>query len=292
MKENSVSKPDWLKVKVCKNDPQYLNTLNIVQKQNLSTVCAEAACPNICDCWRRKHAAFMILGNVCTRRCAFCNIQTGNPQRAVDKNEAKRLAIAVTKMGLKHVVITSVTRDDLDDGGASQFASCIEMIRASDSTITIEVLTPDFQGKNCAVKIIANATPDVFNHNIETAPSLYAKIKPGASYTGALHLLQTIKNLNSKIFTKSGLMVGLGETETEVYEVMQDLRKVSVDFLTIGQYLQPSKKHINVTEYIHPDVFQTYAKKAKELGFKVVASSPFTRSSYHADELFASLKVK
>src|SRR6056300_1336921 len=280
----SVEKPSWIKVRY-KNSPGYQQTLDIIKKNKLTTVCQEAACPNISDCWDKKHATFMILGETCTRSCAFCNVKTGIPD-PVNENEPDLIADAVKKMGLKHVVITSVDRDDLIDGGATHFAKVISSIRKQSPETTIEILTPDFLKKNNAVGIILNSAPDVFNHNLETVPSLYLKIRPGARYFQSLSLLKSIKEGSHKIFTKSGIMVGLGETRDEVLQVMDDLIIANVDFLTIGQYLQPTPKHASVVEYIHPDIFDSYAKIARAKGFKMVSSSTFTRSSFHADEDF------
>ena len=284
----SVEKPSWIKVRY-KNSPGYNQTLDIIKKNKLTTVCQEAACPNISDCWDKKHATFMILGETCTRSCAFCNVKTGIPD-AVNEDEPELIADAVKKMGLKHVVITSVDRDDLVDGGATHFANVISSIRIKSPGTTIEILTPDFLKKNEAVDIILNSEPDVFNHNLETVPSLYLKIRPGARYFQSLNLLRSIKEGNGKIFTKSGIMVGLGETRDEVLQVMDDLIIAKVDFLTIGQYLQPTPKHASVIEYIHPDTFESYAAIARAKGFKMVSSSAFTRSSFHADEDFLKLK--
>ena len=250
----SVEKPSWIKVRY-KNSPGYNQTLDIIKKNKLTTVCQEAACPNISDCWDKKHATFMILGETCTRSCAFCNVKTGIPD-PVNEDEPELIADAVKKMGLKHVVITSVDRDDLVDGGATHFANVISSIRIKSPGTTIEILTPDFLKKNEAVDIILNSEPDVFNHNLETVPSLYLKIRPGARYFQSLNLLKSIKEGNGKIFTKSGIMVGLGETRDEVLQVMDDLIIAKVDFLTIGQYLQPTPKHASVIEYIHPDTYR------------------------------------
>lgn len=284
----SVEKPSWIKVRY-KNSPGYNQTLEIIKKNNLTTVCQEAACPNISDCWDKKHATFMILGETCTRSCAFCNVKTGIPD-PINEDEPELIADAVKKMGLKHVVITSVDRDDLIDGGATHFAKVISSIRVKSPDTTIEILTPDFLKKNDAIDIILSSEPDVFNHNLETVPSLYLKIRPGARYFQSLNLLKSIKEGNQKIFTKSGIMVGLGETRDEVLQVMDDLIIAKVDFLTIGQYLQPTPKHASVIEYIHPNTFESYAAIARAKGFKMVSSSTFTRSSFHADEDFLKLK--
>lgn len=281
-------KPEWLKVRVPGNT-QYNETHAIVRENGLHTVCEEAACPNIGECWQQKHAAFMILGSVCTRACAFCNVSTGNPDK-VDPHEPENLANAVNKMGLKHVVITSVDRDDLDDGGAQHFAHCINAIHKLNKGVTVEVLTPDFLRKNGAISIVVDAHPDVFNHNIETVPSLYHSIRPGARYFHSLNLLYTVKQLDDTIFTKSGMMLGLGETDEEVLQVMDDLRTAGVDFLTIGQYLQPTPKHAPVKRFVTPEEFKNFERIAKVKGFTMVSASPFTRSSYHADSDFEKLR--
>jgi lipoic acid synthetase len=260
-----------------------------MRRQALNTVCEEAACPNIGECWSKGHATVMILGSVCTRACAFCNIATGKPD-AVDPQEPHHLAVAVGNLKLKHVVITSVDRDDLDDGGAGHFAQCIEYIRTTAPETTIEVLTPDFLKKEFAIGIVVRARPDVFNHNIETVPSLYKAIRPGARYFNSLHLLKTVKEQDPSIFTKSGIMVGLGETKDEVLQVMDDLRAAEVDFMTIGQYLQPTPKHAPVDRYVTPEEFKYYERVAYTKGFLMVASSPLTRSSYHADADFARMR--
>jgi lipoic acid synthetase len=283
----TIQKPDWLKVKA-PIGKQLDATSQIVGKNKLNTVCEEAACPNRGECWSQKHAAFMILGSTCTRACRFCNVKTGKPDQ-LDPHEPENLSNAVAELGLKHVVITSVDRDDLEDGGASHFANCINAIRFKSPQTTIEVLTPDFLRKGQAYKLIVDAKPNVYNHNIETVPSLYAYIRPGARYFNSLDLLSKVKSLDASIFTKSGLMVGLGETETEVLQVMDDLRAAQVDFLTIGQYLRPTLKHAEVKEYVTPDKFQYYYEVARAKGFLMVASSPLTRSSYHADDDFIKL---
>ena len=280
-------KPDWLKVKA-PIGKQLDATNKIVNNNQLNTVCQEAACPNRGECWSQKHAAFMILGSTCTRACRFCNVKTGKPDQ-LDPHEPDNLANAVAELGLKHVVITSVDRDDLEDGGASHFANCINAIRSKSPQTTIEVLTPDFLRKGDVYKLIVDAKPNVYNHNIETVPSLYAYIRPGARYFNSLDLLSKVKSLDSFIFTKSGLMVGLGESETEVLQVMDDLRAAQVDFLTIGQYLRPTLKHAEVKEYVTPNQFQYYYDMAKAKGFLMVSSSPLTRSSYHADDDFIKL---
>ena len=282
-------KPDWLRVKA-PTSLEYKQTESIVLSHKLNTVCNEAACPNIGECWAKKHATFMILGSVCTRACKFCNVATGIPD-LLDPHEPERIADAVKKLGLKHVVITSVDRDDLQDGGASHFAKCIIKIKSSENSPTVEVLTPDFLRKNGAVELVVIAKPDVYNHNIETVPSLYNKIRPGARYFHSLNLLYRVKDIDSSIFTKSGVMVGLGETKQEIFQVMDDLRAANVDFLTIGQYLQPTKKHAEVKRYVTPSEFQEYKEMAEVKGFLMVSSSPLTRSSYHADSDFLKLKM-
>ena len=281
-------KPDWLRVR-SPNSPEYLCTKEIVTKLKLNTICEEAACPNIGECWSKKHAAIMILGSVCTRACRFCNVKTGIPTK-VDAEEPFRVAQSVKALGLSHIVITSVDRDDLEDGGASHFASCIYEIRKDSPNTTIEVLTPDFLRKNMALKIVVDAKPDVYNHNIETVPSLYRKIRPGARYYNSLRLLDDVKNIDLTIFTKSGIMLGLGETQEEVMQVMDDLSAARVDFLTISQYLSPGPQYAKVKEYITPEMFNYYERLARVKGFKMVSSSPLTRSSYHADSDFAQLK--
>lgn len=284
-----LQKPNWLKVKA-PIGTQLDNTSQIVRKNGLNTVCEEAMCPNRGECWSKKHAAFMILGSVCTRACRFCNVKTGKPDQ-LDPHEPEKLAQAVLEMDLKHVVITSVDRDDLDDGGASHFANCINAIRSRSSKVTVEVLTPDFLRKGDSYKIIVDAKPDVFNHNIETVPSLYSYIRPGARYFNSLDLLSKVKQMDESIFTKSGMMVGLGETEGEVLQVMDDLRAAKVDFITIGQYLRPTPAHAEVKQYITPEEFQYYYQAAIAKGFLMVASSPLTRSSYHADDDFKKLSA-
>ena len=281
-------KPPWIRVRY-KNSENYLETHNIMKENNLVTVCQEAACPNISDCWDKKHATFMILGDTCTRACSFCNVKTGKPE-PVDQSEALSVALAVKKLNLRHVVITSVDRDDLEDGGAKHFVNVISNIRSVSPDTTIEILTPDFLKKDKAIDILMEQKPDVFNHNLETVPSLYLTIRPGARYFHSLNLLKDIKSRDSSIFTKSGIMVGLGEKREEVLQVMDDMISANVDFITIGQYLQPTLKHAKVREYIHPDIFESYASIAKSKGFKMVSASPFTRSSFHADEDFIKLK--
>ena len=285
----SPPRPDWIRVKA-PNSPQYTETRELMRGLKLHTVCEEAACPNIGECWKQKHATFMILGSVCTRACAFCNVATGRPDK-LDPHEPEHIAEAVAKMGLAHVVITSVDRDDLEDGGAAHFAQVITRIRETSPTCSIEVLTPDFMKKEGAVEIVAAARPDVFNHNLETVPRLYPSIRPGARYFTSLNLLKRVKEFNPHIFTKSGLMVGLGETREEIAQVMDDQRAANVDFLTIGQYLQPTLKHVAVDRYVSPEEFDSYAVMARAKGFLMVSSSPLTRSSHHAGSDFKKLKA-
>ena len=268
---------------------EYFQTLDIVQKFNLKTVCQEAACPNIGECWAKKHATFMILGDVCTRACAFCNIKTGRPD-LLDPHEPERVAQAVVEMGLAHVVITSVDRDDLPDGGALHFAQVIAEIRKSTPKTTIEILTPDFQKKEGAVECIVQAKPDVFNHNLETVARLYPTVRPGARYFHSLRILQQVKEMDPSIFTKSGIMVGIGEEKSEVFQLMDDLRSAKVDFMTIGQYLQPTPKHHKVMRYVEDEEFKAYATMGRGKGFSMMAASALTRSSYHADADFTALK--
>ncbi|RZI47349.1 lipoyl synthase [Rickettsiales endosymbiont of Peranema trichophorum] len=282
------SKPSWLKVRG-PGSKEYKETEELIRALKLNTVCEEASCPNIGECWNKKHVTVMILGSVCTRACKFCNVATGIPDK-LDPHEPERIASAVGALGLTHIVITSVDRDDLPDGGAGHFASCINKIRISSPGTTIEVLTPDFLRKAGALEVVVNAMPDVYNHNLETVPSLYAKVRPGARYYHSLSLLHNVKKLNSKIFTKSGLMVGLGETREEVLQVMDDLRAAEVDFITIGQYLQPTPSHYPLHEFITPEAFQYYEKIARIKGFLMVSASPLTRSSYHAGDDFLKLK--
>ena len=282
-------KPDWIRVKA-PGSPTYQQTHNIVRSNGLHTVCEEAGCPNIGECWSKKHATMMIMGDTCTRACAFCNVRTGKPD-ALDPNEPAAVADAVAELGLNHVVITSVDRDDLPDGGAAHFAAVIEAIRDAIPETTIEVLTPDFLRKEGALEVVVAAQPDVFNHNLETVPSLYLTIRPGARYFHSVRLLQRVKELDPVRFTKSGIMVGLGESRNEVLQVMDDLRSADVDFLTIGQYLQPTRKHAAVAEFVSPDAFKAYEQVAYSKGFLLVSSSPLTRSSHHAGEDFARLRV-
>lgn len=284
-----LKKPDWIRVKA-PTSKVYHETYDVARKLKLNTVCEEAACPNIGECWTQKHATFMILGSVCTRACAFCNIATGRPD-LLDPHEPERVAMAVKELGLKHVVITSVDRDDLDDGGAMHFARVIGNIRLHNPTTSIEVLTPDFQKKSGSLETVIKAKPDVFNHNVETVPSLYKRIRPGARYYHSINLLHRAKELDPTIFTKSGLMVGLGETRAEVEQVMDDLRAADVDFLTIGQYLQPTKKHAEVDRFVTPEEFKQMESIARTKGFLMVSATPLTRSSYHAGDDFEQLKA-
>lgn len=282
-------KPPWIRVKA-PTSPEYHATRRIVREKRLHTVCEEAACPNIGECWQHAHATFMILGDTCTRACAFCNVKTGMPG-PVDPGEPRRVAEAVAAMGLAHVVITSVDRDDLPDGGASQFVRCIEEIRKRSPETTVEILTPDFLRKPGAVEAIVEARPDVYNHNLETVPRLYRTVRPGARYFHSLRLLQRVKELDPSIFTKSGIMVGLGEEKREVHQVMDDLRCADVDFLTIGQYLQPTPRHHEVVRFVTPEEFEGYARMARAKGFLMVSASPLTRSSYHAGDDFRRLRA-
>jgi lipoic acid synthetase len=285
----SPRKPAWIRVKA-PTSAGYGETRRLMRGAGLHTVCEEAACPNIGECWSRKHATFMILGDICTRACAFCNVATGKPG-AVDRLEPENLAVTVAQLGLAHVVITSVDRDDLDDGGAQQFVRCIEQVRQVAPSTTIEVLTPDFRGKEGAGEQVIAAAPDVFNHNLETVPRLYPTIRPGARYFLSLKLLDRAKALNPSLFTKSGIMVGLGEERIEVLQAMDDLRSAGVDFLTIGQYLQPTPRHAAVARYVEPAEFEEYRAVGLAKGFLLVASSPLTRSSYHADRDFETLRA-
>jgi lipoyl synthase len=284
-----LKKPDWIRVRM-PGSPVYAETREIVKTHGLVTVCEEARCPNIGECWSQKHATMMIMGDTCTRACAFCNVATGLP-KPLDTDEPRRVAEAVAKLGLKHVVITSVDRDDLDDGGAWHFAETIRSIRKANPQTTIEVLTPDFLRKPGALERVVEARPDVFNHNLETVPGLYLKIRPGARYFHSLRLLQRVKELDRQMFTKSGIMVGLGETRDEVLQLMDDLRSADVDFMTIGQYLQPTRKHAEVKSFVEPTAFESYARIAKTKGFLLVSATPLTRSSHHAGDDFARLKA-
>jgi lipoyl synthase len=285
----SPRKPPWIRVKAPVS-PEYHATRRLIREHNLHTVCEEAACPNIGECWKEKHATVMILGATCTRACTFCNVATGRPDR-LDPHEPERVGEAVGKLGLAHIVVTSVDRDDLDDGGAGHFARTIAAIRASAPDTTIEVLVPDFLRKDGAIETVVAARPDVLNHNLETVPRLYAEVRPGARYFASLRLLDEVKRIDPSMFTKSGIMVGLGEDKTEVLQVMDDLRSAQVDFLTIGQYLQPTLKHHAIDRFVTPDEFDTYRRQAQGKGFLMVSASPLTRSSYHAGDDFARLKA-
>ncbi len=282
-------KPDWIRVRA-PGPGAFGETARLVRSGGLHTVCEEASCPNIGECWAQKHATFLIMGDTCTRACSFCNVKTGLPG-ALDVDEPQKVAEATANLGLKHVVITSVDRDDLADGGAQHFALTIKATRARNPETTIEVLTPDFLRKDGALEVVVEAAPDVFNHNLETVPSLYLPVRPGARYFHSLRLLQQVKELNPRMFTKSGIMVGLGEERNEVLQVMDDLRSADVDFITIGQYLQPSRKHHPVVRYVTPDEFENYASIARAKGFLMVSSSPLTRSSHHAGEDFEKLRA-
>lgn len=282
-------KPDWIRVKA-PTSKGYNETRKLMRDKKLHTVCEEASCPNIGECWERKHATFMILGEICTRACTFCNVITGKPN-APDPMEPENVSISVSTMGAKHVVITSVDRDDLKDGGADQFVQCIDRIREKSPTTTVEILTPDFRGKEGALEHVVAAKPDVFNHNLETVPRLFPSVQLGSRYYYSLRVLQRVKEIDPRIFTKSGIMVGLGETKEEVIQVMDDMRCADVDFLTIGQYLAPTPKHAAIDRFVTPDEFEEYAKIAKRKGFLLVSSSPLTRSSYHADNDFVKLRA-
>lgn len=283
-----LKKPSWIRVRAPVSKG-FHETNDIVRENSLVTVCEEAGCPNIGECWDKKHATFMIMGEVCTRACAFCNVATGVPN-ALDNDEPRRIANAVKQMGLKHVVITSVDRDDLDDGGAQHFVNVIDAIRAQSPGTTIEILTPDFLRKEGAIEAVARAKPDVFNHNLETVPSNYLTVRPGARYFHSIRLLQLVQEVDPTMFTKSGIMVGLGEERNEVLQVMDDLRAAGVDFLTIGQYLQPTRKHHPVKKFVTPEEFKAYETIAYAKGFLMVSSSPLTRSSHHAGDDFAKLR--
>ena len=281
-------KPEWIRSKII-NSQNFFLTRSIINKNNLNTVCEEANCPNITECWSKRHATFMIMGDTCTRACGFCDVKTGKPE-SLDPFEPFKIAKATKELNLKHVVITSVDRDDLRDGGAEHFSEVINETRKLNKNTTIEVLTPDFLRKGDAFKKVVGANPDVFNHNIETVPSLYLKVRPGSRYFASLELLKSVKKISNKIFTKSGIMLGLGERKDEVLQVMDDLISAEVDFLTIGQYLQPSVKHYPLQRYVHPEEFKELKAVAQSKGFLIVASSPLTRSSYHADEDFSKMK--
>jgi lipoyl synthase len=282
-------KPDWIRVRA-PTSVGFAETRALMRRLNLATVCEEAACPNIGECWTKKHATVMILGDTCTRACAFCNVKTGMP-RAVDVSEPQHVADAAAELGLQHIVVTSVDRDDLPDGGAGQFVKVINALRATTPTTTIEILTPDFRNKaESAVEAIIAARPDVYNHNLETVPRLYPTIRPGARYYASLRLLESVKRHDPSIFTKSGVMVGLGEERMEIHQVMDDMRSADIDFMTIGQYLQPTPRHAKVMDFVTPQTFDAYAAIARAKGFLLVASSPLTRSSYHADRDFAAMR--
>ncbi len=284
-----LKKPEWIRVKA-PGSAVYAETQKIVRDNKLVTVCEEAGCPNIGECWSKKHATFMIMGDTCTRACAFCNVKTGMPD-ALTADEPEKVADAIARMGLEHAVITSVDRDDLADGGANHFARTIRAIRAASPATTIEVLTPDFLKKDGALEIVVEARPDVFNHNLETVPSLYLRIRPGARYFHSLRLLQRVKELDPAMFTKSGIMVGLGETREQVMQVMDDMRSAEIDFITIGQYLQPTRKHAAIDRFVTPEEFKGYETIAYAKGFLMVASTPLTRSSHHAGDDFARLRA-
>jgi len=283
-------KPDWIRVRMPTASAAFAATRRIVREHGLHTVCEEAACPNIGECWQQRHATMMIMGDTCTRACAFCNVATGLP-KPLDPAEPEHVAAAVAQLGLAHVVITSVDRDDLADGGAQHFAQTIRAIRARTPETTIEVLTPDFLRKQGAIEAVVEAGPDIYNHNLETVPGLYLKIRPGARYFASLRLLQRVKELSPAMFTKSGIMVGLGEEREEVLQVMDDLRTAEVDFMTIGQYLQPTRKHAEVKRFVPPDEFKALEKIALAKGFLLASASPLTRSSHHAGADFARLKA-
>lgn len=290
--ENSTQfqrKPNWIRVKAPVSR-EYHETRKLMRDKKLHTVCEEAACPNIGECWSKKHATVMILGDTCTRACAFCNVKTGRPM-AVDPVEPLRTAEACASMGLNHIVITSVDRDDLADGGAEQFVQVIKAIRDMSPETTIEILTPDFRNKPGSIEKVAEAKPDVFNHNLETVPRLYPKIRPGARYYHSLRLLETVKKVDPSIFTKSGIMVGLGEERLEVSQVMDDMRMADIDFMTIGQYLQPTQRHAKLDRFVTPDEFKSYERMGRGKGFLLISSSPLTRSSYHAGDDFARLRA-
>lgn len=290
--DRPMRKPPWIKLRLrSQPDPVALETREIIRRKNLHTVCEEAACPNLAECWSKRHATMMILGDTCTRACAFCNVKTGVPN-PVDVDEPRHLAEAIAELALRHVVITSVDRDDLPDGGADQFVQCIDQLRALAPDTTVEVLTPDFRRKDGAIECVSRALPDVYNHNLETVPRLYRKIRPGASYRHSLELLRTVKEVEPHIFTKSGIMLGLGESRKEVLVVMDDMREHDIDFITLGQYLRPSPRHATVERYWTPDEFEEMREAAEERGFLMVSSSPMTRSSYHADEDFEVLRSR
>lgn len=285
-----LAKPDWIRVKAPQSEG-FKETYALARNLKLNTVCEEAACPNIGECWQKKHATFMILGSVCTRACAFCNIKTGRPD-LLDPHEPENLAQAIAQLKLTHAVITSVDRDDLPDGGAQHFANVIAAVRKAAPETTIEILTPDFMHKSGALEIVVAAKPDVFNHNIETVPSMYPKIRPGARYFHSLRLLSRVKELDPSIFTKSGIMVGIGEKKPEVVQVMDDFRSADIDFMTIGQYLQPTPRHAPIDRFVTPDEFKYYERLGRAKGFLMISSSPLTRSSYHAGDDFARLRAE
>jgi len=289
-KEKMIRKPDWIRVRAPQSKGYY-ETKDLLNSKKLHTVCEEAACPNIGECWAKKHATVMILGSVCTRACSFCNIETGKPD-FVNPHEPDNVGDVALTSGLKHIVITSVDRDDLEDGGADQFVKCIENVRRKSPGTTIEILTPDFLRKDGALEHVVASKPDVFNHNIETVPGLYTDIRPGARYFHSLWLLKRVKELDASMFTKSGLMVGLGETKEQVLQVMDDMRSANIDFLTIGQYLRPTMRHAPVDRYVHPDEFKFYEKMAYNKGFLMVSASPLTRSSYHAGDDFEKMRAQ
>lgn len=282
-------KPAWIRVRAPQS-PEYFATRDIIKQHKVHTVCEEAACPNVGECWAQRHATMMIMGDTCTRACGFCNVKTGMPD-ALDPYEPGRVADAAAKLGLRHIVITSVDRDDLDDGGAEHFARTVRALRHKVPQTTIEILTPDFRRKPGALQTLAAAPPDVFNHNLETVPSLYPDVRPGARYYESLRLLEQIKTAVPKVFTKSGLMLGLGEQRIEVLQVMDDMRSAGIDFITLGQYLQPTLKHVPVREFVTPETFESYAAAARAKGFLLAAAGPLVRSSYHADADFAALQA-
>jgi lipoic acid synthetase len=285
-------KPPWIRVRLrSKPDSAYEHTRELMRRKQLTTVCEEAACPNIGECWANRHATVMILGDICTRACAFCNVKTGRPGE-VDADEPAHLAEAIAELGLRHVVITSVDRDDLADGGADQFVQCIEQLRRTTPETTVEVLTPDFRNKPGAVEAVVAARPDVYNHNVETVPRLYRRVRPGANFEHSVGLLARVKAADPSVFTKSGMMVGLGEQDAEVEEVMDALREAEVDFLTVGQYLRPTPKHASVERYWTPEEFEQLGETAYAKGFALVSATPMTRSSYHADEDFQQLRAR
>jgi lipoic acid synthetase len=285
----TIQKPDWIKVRVPMNSQTVNETKEIVRGNKLHTVCEEAACPNLGECWSKKHATVMILGDICTRSCRFCNVKTGKPN-ALDMNEPRGVGELAKNMKLQHIVITSVDRDDLGDGGADHFVKCIKAVREQSPNTTVEVLTPDFRGKEGALEAVVAAKPDVFNHNLETTSRLYQSIRPKARYFHSLNLLWRAKQIDKNIFTKSGIMVGIGETKAEVFQIMDDMREAQVDFMTIGQYLQPTPFHAPIDRYVSPEEFNEYAEAALRKGFLLVSASPMTRSSYHAGEDFSKLK--